>query len=159
MHPSISSNKLSTLCSDLNFSETEIFFINAFTSAHMLVVDLLQAPSFSTARLCFNSLSRGLTTLFHTLLSLQMRLQASLDLACITLMSLSVIFFFLFTKTATKIRTSLFTYTFEGKLPIRQGVHFLSVFPGAGFSTCALRGAPATSLVTPALFSRFQDSQ
>ena len=38
MHPSISSNKLSTLCFDLYFSDSEIFFINAFTSAHMRVV-------------------------------------------------------------------------------------------------------------------------
>ena len=59
-------------------------------------------------------------------------------------MSLSVIFIFLFTKTATKSERHL-SLTFEGKLPIRQGVHFLSVFPGAGFSTCALRARPESA--------------
>ena len=129
------------------------------------------------------SLIQWVTVVFHTIFRLRMHLQASLDSACITLTSLSIklvyiyiyIYMYIYYQNCYLIRTPSFILSLRRSLSLRviASTPRLSVPFGASSGTCALCGALATDLVTPAIFagdpspsvglsvltSRIQDSQ
>ena len=106
---------------------------------------LLQAANFSSARRWFIFSSRWVATVVHAIFSFRVRLQSSLDSASIALMSHSVKFIFYQS-----------CYQFRVSVRVLTSIPRLSAPPGVGSGACALRGAPATVLVTPALLRRWR---
>ena len=116
---------------------------------------LLRAASFSNVRRCFKSLGRWVTTVFHTILSFRICLHAFLNSTYITSTSHSVNL--IFYQNCYWFRTSSFISRLRRNSPsvrVLASTTMLSVPLDASFRACALRGAPATGFVTPAILSQ-----